>query len=106
MVDDDISINSHVGLVTTLDHVPELSLVSAPCDKFVGHGLVALPPRPVGAGDYSVLIGRRNLNAAISHGPQEAFALRGDVRPFPLEQVRDGMAPRGTGRVAPRPALH
>ena len=51
----------HIGLVTTLDHVPELSLVSAPCDKFVGHGLVALPPRPVGASDYSVLIGRRNL---------------------------------------------
>ena len=47
-----------------------------------------------------------NLNAAISHGPQEAFALRGDVRPFPLEKVRDGMPPRGTGRVAPRPALH
>lgn len=49
------------------------------------------------------LLWRTHLDPAVPHGTEEALTLRGDVAPFPLKQVRDGVTSRGTGRVTPGP---
>lgn len=51
-----------IDLITSLYHISEVSLVSTSSDQFVGHGLVPLPPGPVGTRYYPVLIRRGNLN--------------------------------------------
>jgi len=96
VIQDDIYDHAHASPTAAFDHLIELGLRSSLGGDPIADRLVVCPP----LGAFDVFVGRRDLDVAVSVGPQEVLTLMGDVGVSPLEQLDGDLASEGRILVA------